>query len=175
MIDSRPEDDGDDDALSWAGEGADPTLAAASVHRRAPRSVRSAPAEREAREGDEDELPDELIEDDESDAEHSDAEEAAASSVLLVATGVAAGVYLLYTIAWMITATRQNATISASFGGDALGGGLYGLGLWLAVAAPAVWFASVLLGTRDSRVRTRVLWLVAGLVVLAPLPFLKGA
>lgn len=178
MIDSRPEDDGDDDALSWAGEGADPTLAAASVRRRAPRAVRSAPAEREMREGDEDELPDELIEDDETDEpddEHSEAEEAAASSVLLVATGVAAGVYLLYTIAWMITATRQNATISASFAGDALGGGLYGLGLWLAVAAPAVWFASVLLGTRDSRVRTRVLWLVAGLVLLAPLPFLKGA
>lgn len=176
MIDSRPEDDGDDDALSWAGEGADPTLAAGSVRRRPPRAVRSAPAEREARDGDEDDLPDELAEDDEpSEEERSEAEEAAASSVLLVATGVAAGVYLLYTIAWMITATRQNAVAASSFAGDALGGGLYSLGLWLAVAAPTVWFASVLLGTRDARVRTRVLWLVAGLVLLAPLPFLKGA
>ena len=182
MIDSRPEDDGDDDALSWAGEGADPTLAASPTRPRRPRAVRSAPDEREAREGDEDELPDELFEDGGPEAdersevdERSEAEAAAASSVLLVATGVAAGLYLLWTIGWMITATRQNATIAGSFGGDALGGGLYGLGLWLAVAAPAVWFASVLLGTRDARVRTRVLWLVAGLVLLAPLPFLKGA
>ncbi|QHC66212.1 DNA polymerase III subunit gamma/tau [Rathayibacter sp. VKM Ac-2759] len=177
MIEDRPghgsadDGDGDDDALSWAGEGADPTLAGV-----APRAVRSAPTVRASRAGDaDDDLPDELREDGEDDDETSEAEAAAASSVLLVATGVTAGLYLLYTIGWMITATRQNATITASFSGDALGGALYGLGLWLAVAAPATWFAAVLLGTRDSRVRTRVVWLVAGLVLLAPLPFLKGA
>ncbi|MWV49415.1 hypothetical protein GRS96_09030 [Rathayibacter sp. VKM Ac-2803] len=176
MIEDRPvgdsADDGDDDALSWAGEGTDPTLAGA-----APRAVRSAPAVRAARPGDSGEdLPEELLDDDEDvDDATSEVEAAAASSVLLVATGVTAGLYLLYTIGWMITATRQNGTIAASFSGDALGGALYGLGLWLAVAAPATWFAAVLLGTRDSRVRTRVLWLVAGLVLLAPLPFLKGA
>ncbi|KQQ04071.1 MULTISPECIES: hypothetical protein [unclassified Rathayibacter] len=173
MIEDRPghdsADDSDDDALSWAGEGADPTLGGV-----APRAVRSAPTVRAARPADsEEDLPEELL-DDEDDAT-SAAEAAAASSVLLVATGVTAGLYLLYTIGWMITATRQNATMAASFSGDPLGGALYGLGLWLAVAAPATWFATVLLGTRDSRVRTRVLWLVAGLVLLAPLPFLKGA
>ncbi|MBO0983872.1 DNA polymerase III subunit gamma/tau [Rathayibacter sp. SD072] len=179
MIDAR-----DDDALSWAGEDEDPTLAAGetATRRRPPRAVRSAPASRQAHDGEtEDELPEELLEDDETeddgieDDDPSEAEAAAASSVLLVATGVTAGLYLLYTIGWMITATRQNATITATFAGDPLGGALYGLGLWLAVAAPVTWFAVVLLGTRDSRVRTRVLWLLAGLVLLAPLPFLKGA
>ncbi|SMH47043.1 hypothetical protein SAMN06295885_2892 [Rathayibacter oskolensis] len=175
MIEDRPREAADDDALSWAGEGDDPTLSAGdgTRPRRAPRAVRSAPSDREALPGEtDDELPEELREDEDGPTE---AEEAAASSVLLVATGAAAGLYLLYTIGWMITATRPNATIAASFSGDALGGALYGLGLWLAVAAPATWFAAVLLGTRDSRVRTRVLWLVAGLVLLAPLPFLKGA
>lgn len=188
MIDSRPEDDRDDDALSWAGEGGDPTLVAGdgTSRRKAPRAVRSAPAERAAREGDVDELPDELVEDDEDeledgfeddepDEERDAADAAAASSVLLVAMGVAAGLYLLWTIGWMITATRQSATSATTFAGDALGGGLYGLGLWLAVAGPAAWFAAVLLGTRGSRTRTRVLWLIAGLILLAPLPFLKGA
>ena len=183
MIDSRPEDDRDDDALSWAGEGGDPTLVAGddTVRRKAPRAVRSAPAERAARDGDVDELPDELREDDGADDDEQDDDErdaadaAAASSVLLVAMGVAAGLYLLSTIGWMITATRQNATIAATFAGDPLGGGLYGLGLWLAVAGPAAWFAAVLLGTRRARTRTRVLWLIAGLILLAPLPFLKGA
>ena len=182
MIDSRPEDDRDDDALSWAGEGGDPTLVAGdgTARRKAPRAVRSAPAERAARDGDVDELPDELREDDDEleddeDDERDAADAAAASSVLLVAMGVAAGLYLLWTIGWMITATRQNATIAATFAGDPLGGGLYGLGLWLAVAGPAAWFAAVLLGTRRARTRTRVLWLIAGLILLAPLPFLKGA
>ena len=183
MIDSRPEDDRDDDALSWAGEGGDPTLVAGdgTARRKAPRAVRSAPAERAARDGDVDELPDELREDDGDDDDELDDDErdaadaAAASSVLLVAMGVAAGLYLLSTIGWMITATRQNATIAATFAGDPLGGGLYGLGLWLAVAGPAAWFAAVLLGTRRARTRTRVLWLIAGLILLAPLPFLKGA
>ncbi|NRG41827.1 DNA polymerase III subunit gamma/tau [Rathayibacter sp. VKM Ac-2835] len=184
MTESRPEDDRDDDALSWAGEGGDPTLVAGHgpVGRKAPRAVRSAPREREARDGDVDELPDELreddedgLEDDEPDDERDAADAAAASSVLLVAMGVAAGLYLLWTIGWMITATRQNATIAATFAGDPLGGGLYGLGLWLAVAGPAAWFAAVLLGTRSARTRTRVLWLIAGLILLAPLPFLKGA
>ncbi|QHC58185.1 hypothetical protein [Rathayibacter sp. VKM Ac-2760] len=182
MIDSRPEDDRDDDALSWAGEGGDPTLVAgdAPVRRRTPRAVRSAPEERAAREGDVDELPDELREDDSDDEPDEDderdaADAAAASSVLLVAMGVAAGLYLLWTIGWMITATRQSATTASTFAGDPLGGGLYGLGLWLAVAGPATWFAAVLLGTRGARTRTRVLWLIAGLILLAPLPFLKGA
>ncbi|PPF28717.1 MULTISPECIES: DNA polymerase III subunit gamma/tau [unclassified Rathayibacter] len=161
--DAVPEDDADDEALEWAGEGADPTLAAGTARvRRTPRTVAGAgPA-------------DDGSDDDDSEVEDPD-DEAASSSALLIAAGIAAGLYLLYAIAWAITATRQSPVAAAGFAGDALGGALYSLGLWLAVLAPPVWFAVVLLATRDSRVRTRVLWLVAGLVLLAPLPFLKGA
>ncbi|PPH04644.1 hypothetical protein C5C44_06785 [Rathayibacter sp. AY1F6] len=161
--DAGPEDDADDEALEWAGEGADPTLAAGTARvRRTPRAVAGAgPAD----DGSDDDDPE--VED--------PADEAASSSALLIAAGIAAGLYLLYAIAWAITATRQSPVATAGFAGDALGGALYSLGLWLAVLAPPVWFAVALLATRDARVRIRVLWLVAGLVLLAPLPFLKGA
>ena len=161
--DAGPEDDADDEALEWAGEGADPTLAAGTARvRRTPRTVAGAgPA-------------DDGSDDDDSEVEDP-ADEAASSSALLIAAGIAAGLYLLYAIAWAITATRQSPVAAAGFAGDALGGALYSLGLWLAVLAPPVWFAVALLATRDSRVRTRVLWLVAGLVLLATLPFLKWA
>ncbi|MBF4462693.1 MULTISPECIES: hypothetical protein [unclassified Rathayibacter] len=158
-----PEDEGlddatDDDALAWAGEGVDPTLAAGEAPvRRSPRAAAGG-----------DPGPDE-------EAGRADEGATASSSVLLVAAGVAAGLYLLSAIAWLITATKQNAVVAASFAGDALGGALYSLGLWLAVAAPIVWFAVVLLATREARVRTRVLWLIVGAVLLAPLPFVKGA
>ncbi|PPF48288.1 MULTISPECIES: hypothetical protein [unclassified Rathayibacter] len=161
--DAGPEDDADDEALEWAGEGADPTLAAGTARvRRTPRAVAGAGQ------------ADDGSDDDDSEDEDPD-DEAASSSALLIAAGIAAGLYLLYAIAWAITATRESPVAAAGFAGDALGGALYSLGLWLAVLAPPVWFAVVLLATRDSRVRTRVLWLVTGLVLLAPLPFLKGA
>ncbi|PPI27747.1 hypothetical protein [Rathayibacter sp. AY1B5] len=161
--DTGPEDDADDEALEWAGEGADPTLAAGTARvRRTTRTVAGAGT------------ADDGSDDDGSDDEDP-ADEAASSSALLIAAGIAAGLYLLYAIAWAITATRQSPVAAAGFAGDALGGALYSLGLGLAVLAPPVWFAVVLLATRDARVRTRVLWLVAGLVLLAPLPFLKGA
>jgi hypothetical protein len=159
---SAPDEDADDEALEWAGEGADPTLAAGGARvRRTPRPTAAIDS-------------DDPDDDDASENEDS-ADEAASSSALLIASGIAAGLYLLYAIAWAITATRQGPVAAAGFAGDPLGGALYSLGLWLAVAAPPVWFAVALLATRDSRVRTRVLWLVAGLVLLAPLPFLKGA
>ncbi|KZX22190.1 hypothetical protein [Rathayibacter tanaceti] len=137
------EDGIDADALEWAGEDADPTLSPGEARvRRVPRVAAE-------------------------DVEDESVADAASSSALLIGAGIAAGLYLLYTIAWLITATRQGPVADSSFAGDPLGGGLYSLGLWLAVAAPATWFAVVLLASGGSRVRTRVLWLVAGLVLLA--------
>ncbi|WP_146077446.1 hypothetical protein [Rathayibacter rathayi] len=159
-----PDPEDDDEALEWAGEGADPTLAAGEARAR----------RRAAAGGSADDAGDGSGADGSGDDGSGD--DAASSSALLIASGIAAGIYLLYAIAWAITATRQGPTVVQRFEpGDGLGQGMYSLGLWLAVAAPPVWFAVVLLVTRDSRVRTRVLWLVAGLVVLAPLPFLTGA
>ncbi|PPH59046.1 hypothetical protein C5D30_03975 [Rathayibacter toxicus] len=152
----RPREDRDDDALNWAREGADATFAVSYRARQHPAADLS-PAEQSAR--NEDTAPG----------------EASPSSALLVATGVVAGLYLLIMMAWLVTATRQSALLRFSFAEDVLGGGLYALGLWLAVAAPPVWFAVVLLATRDSRVFVRALWLAAGVVLLIPLPFLRGA
>ncbi|PPF24462.1 hypothetical protein C5D07_13175 [Rathayibacter tritici] len=161
-------EDEDDEALEWAGEGADPTLAAGEARARRAQRAAGSSANRAGDSAANDEGDDSG--DDDS------ADDAASSSALLIASGIAAGLYLLYAIAWAITATRQGPTVVQRFEpGDGLGQGMYTLGLWLAVAAPPVWFAVVLLVTRDSRVRARVLWLVAGLVLLAPLPFLKGA
>lgn len=156
---SDPEEDAAEEALEWAGEGSDPTLAVGEARvRRAPRVTAGDDVSEDSGSTDEDDSAD------------------AASSALLIASGIVAGLYLLYAIAWVITATRQGPTVAGRFeSADGLGRGLYSLGLWLAAAAPPVWFAVVLLVSRDSRVRTRVLWLVAGLVLLAPLPFLKGA
>ncbi|WP_146076288.1 hypothetical protein [Rathayibacter rathayi] len=168
-----PDPEDDDEALEWAGEGADPTLAAGEARARRRAAAAGGSAD-DAGDGSGDGSADGSGADGSGDDGSGD--DAASSSALLIASGIAAGIYLLYAIAWAITATRQGPTVVQRFEpGDGLGQGMYSLGLWLAVAAPPVWFAVVLLVTRDSRVRTRVLWLVAGLVVLAPLPFLTGA
>ncbi|NQX26805.1 DNA polymerase III subunit gamma/tau [Microbacteriaceae bacterium VKM Ac-2854] len=149
----------DDDALSWAGEENDPTLV--PTHSAASEPV-VAPTVAEPVAADEDA---------ETAAPETDA---AASSALLVTLGIAAGVYLLYTIGWIITGTRQSAQIS-TVAADVVGQFMYGLGLILAAAAPVLWFAGVLLLARKRRPGIRILLLVVGAVVLAPIPFVLGA
>ena len=43
---------------------------------------------------------------------------------------------------------------------------------WLAVLAPALWFGTVFLLTRRSAGWVRVVWLVAGAILLVPWPFI---
>ncbi|MGI9823977.1 DNA polymerase III subunit gamma/tau [Agromyces sp. Marseille-Q5079] len=87
-------------------------------------------------------------------------------SVELVVLGVLAGVYLLYTIGWLISALR-----TSSPGVSIVSDFMYSLGLWLAVLAAPCWFA---LALRSRGRRSRLIWLIAGVVVLAPLPFVLG-
>jgi hypothetical protein len=87
-------------------------------------------------------------------------------SVELVVLGILAGVYLLYTVGWLITALRTS-TPGISIVSDFM----YALGLWLAVLAAPCWFA---LALRAPGRRIRLAWLVAGVVLLAPLPFVLG-
>lgn len=89
-------------------------------------------------------------------------------SVLLVLHGVIAGVYLLYTVGWVIAIVRDPysrptllAEIMAQFGE------------FLAIAAPLVWMVVTLLLTRG-RNGVRLGWLAAGIVLLMPLPFVLG-
>ena len=96
------------------------------------------------------------------------AEKASMSSPALIGLGILAGVYLLYTIGWFIGVGRIDAPLS-----DPLAQFMFSLGTWLAIAAPAVWFASSYWLTRG-KPRLRWTWLILGVVLLAPLPFIAG-
>jgi hypothetical protein len=93
----------------------------------------------------------------------------ATSSALLIAYGIIAGAYLLYTVGWAIAATRL-ATGATTI----LGEFMAQFGEFLAIASPIVWFGAVLFLTRRRKPAVRLLWLVIGLLVLAPLPFIVG-
>jgi hypothetical protein len=93
----------------------------------------------------------------------------AMSSPALVGLGILAGVYLLYTIGWFIGVGRLENTLT-----DPLARFMFSLGTWLAIAAPAVWFASSYWLTRG-KPRLRWTWLILGAVLLAPLPFIAGS
>ena len=89
-----------------------------------------------------------------------------AGSAELVILGVLGGVYLLYSIGWLIWAITPAPQLA-----DPVAQFMYGLGRWLAVAAPALWFGTVLWLAAEHR-RARLLWLIAGAVLLVPIPFL---
>lgn len=87
----------------------------------------------------------------------------------LVAYGVFAGIYLLFTIAWMIAGMRNTGAV-----GNPLGDIVYRLGVFLAVAAPPLWFIATLALTSSRRGALRLLWLFIGALILAPWPFILG-
>ena len=91
------------------------------------------------------------------------------SSFLLVTYGIIAGIFLLYAIGWFTT-VRRSSYIDPS----ALGAFMSILGEILAVAAAPVWFGAVFVLTRDSKPLVRLLWLLLGLVLLVPVPFVMG-
>lgn len=136
-------DPDDDDALRWEGDD-DPTLAPGWKTVGKPVPLEAAPAEPEAQ----------------ADAA------AQPGSAELVMLGLLGGVYLLYSIGWLITASRPAPVLA-----DPVAQFMYGFGSWFAVAAPALWFGAVLWLAAERR-RARLLWLIAGAVVLVPVPFL---
>lgn len=140
--------DSDDDALRWEGDD-DPTLAPGWKAVGTPASPQ--PRADEAPRDDEEDAPDAA---------------APASSAELVVLGVLGGVYLLYTVGWLIVATSQAPALA-----DPVAQFMYGLGRWFAVAAPPLWFAAVL-WLASGRRRARLAWLIAGALLLVPVPFL---
>ena len=169
----------DDDALGWAGDD-DPTLVSggtAAVERTSPSttdaqapgaSTTDAPADRDSATPDTD-LPDGwAVTGSPGGYVDAPAEPASLSSPALIGLGILAGVYLLYTIGWFIGVGRLTSGLT-----DPLGQFMFSLGTWLAVAAPAVWFASSYWLTRG-KPRLRWTWLILGAVLLAPLPFIAG-
>ncbi len=98
------------------------------------------------------------------------AAEPVGGSLLLVVFGILAGVYLLYTVGWVLSAQRSVPAPLAPF--DTV---MAGLRLGLAMAAAPAWFAATLWSTRDRKPLFRLLWLVLGGILLVPWPFVLGA
>lgn len=88
------------------------------------------------------------------------------STPMLLLTGIVGGIYLLYTVGWIIGGLNLQG--SALF---LIPGVMYQVALWAAVLAPALWFAAVWLLTTRSPAWVRVLGLLAGAALLVPWPF----
>lgn len=88
------------------------------------------------------------------------------STAMLLLVGVMGGIYLLYTVGWVIGGFTLQA--GASFLIPVV---MYQAALWAAVLAPALWFLVVWLLTRGAASWIRVLGLVGGAVLLVPWPF----
>ncbi|MGB3375565.1 MAG: DNA polymerase III subunit gamma/tau [Microbacterium sp.] len=152
--------EGDHDALSWDGDDAleahrpemrrSEPAPAASAHSAPSGSETPAAASVPALEP-------------EADA---DDETQAIGTVTLLLLGILGGIYLLYTVGWILGGIGMQLPVTFT-----LPVPLYQGALWLAVLAPALWFIAVLAATRGSRPWVRIVWLVAGAVLLVPWPF----
>jgi len=160
----------DDDALGWAGDD-DPTLvsAAKATPARADEPATAARTADPAAEVASPDLPEGWAVTG-SPGGYVDAPVGPApmSSPALVGLGILGGVYLLYTVGWFVGVSRLTNPFTPP-----LTNFMFSLGTWLAMAAPAVWFASSFWLTRG-KPRLRWTWLILGVVLLAPLPFIAG-
>ncbi|WP_435744379.1 hypothetical protein [Microbacterium sp. PMB16] len=91
---------------------------------------------------------------------------AALSTAMLLILGVVGGVYLLYTIGWVVGGLRLKPL--ASFLVD---DAMFLPWFVLAIAAPALWFLASWVLTRGRAGWVRVAALLAGVVLLVPWPF----
>lgn len=173
----------DDDALSWAGDD-DPTLtppiqtgmapAAKAEPAGAAQPTAAAPTEQNIEALSVLEVA-ELAEDAKVEAELAAAEKASAqlSSAALITLGIVGGIYLLYTIGWGIVVARTTVTF---FPLDSLFLEIcFRIGQFLSIAAAPLWFVSTLLLTQKRTWRSRLGWLLLGVFVLVPWPFIQGA
>ncbi|QAY61097.1 DNA polymerase III subunit gamma/tau [Microbacterium protaetiae] len=91
---------------------------------------------------------------------------AALGNAALIGLGVLGGVYLLFTIGWIIGGLRLQgvATYLVSPAASVPA-------VWLAALAPVIWFGTTLWLTRRTRTWLRFTWLIVGAVLLVPWPF----
>lgn len=90
-------------------------------------------------------------------------------SALLIVYGILIGVYALFVVGWIIAVFRDPTPV---FG--VLPVIMYQFGEFLALASPLLWGGIVLVLTRDRAPLWRLLWLLVGVVLLVPLPFILG-
>jgi len=141
---SRLDEDDDDAAITWAGDS-DPSLVASKVTA-TPEPVVLEAVDGEAKES----MP----------------------SFLLVAYGVLGGAYLLYTVGWLVALQRWDAVRGPS--ADLLTEAMTQIGFVLAMAAPLLWFITTWVLTRSRKPVIRLLWILIGLIVVLPWPFVWG-
>jgi hypothetical protein len=94
-------------------------------------------------------------------------EDVGLGTAALVSIGVLGGVYLLFAIGWLVGGLRLQGRYQVLVTDS-----MYQGALWLATAAPLIWFATTLFATRGSRAWVRWLWLAFGVLLLIPWPFL---
>ncbi|MEY4102236.1 MAG: hypothetical protein RIR88_370 [Actinomycetota bacterium] len=92
------------------------------------------------------------------------------SSFALLAFGVLGGIYLLFSVAWLITVLRNPTQFD-----DPLGNFMFVAGLWMAMLTPAAWFGAVLYLGRAKPAWVRLLFLVVGAALVIPWPFITWA
>jgi hypothetical protein len=94
----------------------------------------------------------------------------------LIALGIIGGVYLLYSIGWVIGGLRVHGIASFLVSGDGIAPPVWttanAAAVGLAVAAPALWFTAVYTLTRRAAAWLRWVLLAAGVVLLVPWPFI---
>lgn len=140
---------GDEEALSWEGDSDSSHVSPPTAKTTRTKDVAPAPT-----------------------APLSAVEASGPSSVLLVSYGILGGMYLLYTVGWLVTVLGDNRKPYA----DVLTEVMYQSGEYLAIASPALWFGTALLFTRGRKPISRLLVLVLGLLLVIPWPFvLLGA
>ncbi|HXH35534.1 MAG TPA: hypothetical protein VNJ54_14205 [Plantibacter sp.] len=176
----------DDDALSWAGDD-DPTLDPAgdrevdrssdeALEELAPQTPtapqRPAPVSGSVTPAPSGSVPPAARERSTSvvDAATSSGEREQMSSTMLVTLGIFGGVFLLYSVGWLISAFRPDAAVPS----DTVGQFMFNLGQGLAVAAGPVWMAATLWLTRRSTPWVRIAMLLLGVLLVLPWPFLRG-
>ena len=153
----------DDDALSWGDED-DPTLHVGSS------SAAATPAQKDEPAADAPILPDGYTavgKGADTVRAQTDEPAPAVGNVALLVIGVLGGIYLLSTIGWVVGGLRLKGAADYLVAPAA-----YQVSLWLAVAAPAIWFMTVLWLTAHSRSWVRFAWLVGGAALLLPWPFI---
>lgn len=90
------------------------------------------------------------------------------NSTALITFGIFGGIFLLYTVGWLVTYIRNPSDPTG------LAGIVQNAQNVLAIAAPALWFIVTLLVGAKRKVPVRVIWLIIGVIVLLPWPFLTG-
>ncbi len=145
-----------DDALSWDGdEGATPRdIAPEKARLTADRAAEPAPAVTAS--------PPEAVDS----ADAPDDERPGLSTAMLLVLGVVGGIYLLYSVGWVVGGLRLKPLANLIVA-DAM----YLPWFVLAIAAPALWFLAVWVLTRGRAAWIRVGLLLVGVVLLVPWPF----